>query len=417
MNKRRVVITGLGALAPNGNSVSDYWDSLISGRSGINHITSFDTENLNVKIAGELSNFNPEDHFDRKEIRKLDPFTIYHLVSSKEAISNSGLNEDKLDLNRVGVMIGSGVGGIQTLEDQHGTYSSRGQRRVSPFFVPRMIANIAAGNLAIKYGFKGPNQTIISACASGTDAIGLASRVIQYGDADVMITGGTEASITGLTISGFANIKALSTQNENPKTASKPFDAMRDGFVLGEGSASIVLEELSHAKKRNANILAELVGYGSTDDAFHITQPSAGGEGAIRAMKNAISDANLSIENIDYINAHGTSTPFNDKTESAAISSLFGSHAKKLKVSSTKSMIGHALGASGALEAVACILALQNNILPPTINYKNPDPECELDYVPNNSQEFETNVAMSNSFGFGGHNGVILMKKWDGEKN
>ena len=417
MNKRRVVITGLGALAPNGNSVSDYWDSLISGRSGINHITSFDTENLNVKIAGELSNFNPEYHFDRKEIRKLDPFTIYHLVSSKEAISNSGLNEDKLDLNRVGVMIGSGVGGIQTLEDQHGTYSSRGQRRVSPFFVPRMIANIAAGNLAIKYGFKGPNQTIISACASGTDAIGLASRVIQYGDADVMITGGTEASITGLTISGFANIKALSTQNENPKTASKPFDAMRDGFVLGEGSASIVLEELSHAKKRNANILAELVGYGSTDDAFHITQPSAGGEGAIRAMKNAISDANLSIENIDYINAHGTSTPFNDKTESAAISSLFGSHAKKLKVSSTKSMIGHALGASGALEAVACILALQNNILPPTINYKNPDPECELDYVPNNSQEFETNLAMSNSFGFGGHNGVILMKKWDGEKN
>ncbi len=417
MNKRRVVITGLGALAPNGNSVSDYWDSLISGRSGINHITSFDTENLNVKIAGELSNFNPEDHFDRKEIRKLDPFTIYHLVSSKEAISNSGLNEDKLDLNRVGVMIGSGVGGIQTLEDQHGTYSSRGQRRVSPFFVPRMIANIAAGNLAIKYGFKGPNQTIISACASGTDAIGLASRVIQYGDADVMITGGTEASITGLTISGFANIKALSTQNENPKTASKPFDAMRDGFVLGEGSASIVLEELSHAKKRNANILAELVGYGSTDDAFHITQPSAGGEGAIRAMKNAISDANLSIENIDYINANGTSTPFNDKTESAAISSLFGSHAKKLKVSSTKSMIGHALGASGALEAVACILALQNNILPPTINYKNPDPECELDYVPNNSQEFETNLAMSNSFGFGGHNGVILMKKWDGEKN
>ena len=417
MNKRRVVITGLGALAPNGNSVSDYWDSLISGRSGINHITSFDTENLNVKIAGELSNFNPEDHFDRKEIRKLDPFTIYHLVSSKEAISNSGLNEDKLDLNRVGVMIGSGVGGIQTLEDQHGTYSSRGQRRVSPFFVPRMIANIAAGNLAIKYGFKGPNQTIISACASGTDAIGLASRVIQYGDADVMITGGTEASITGLTISGFANIKALSTQNEDPKTASKPFDAMRDGFVLGEGSASIVLEELSHAKKRNANILAELVGYGSTDDAFHITQPSAGGEGAIRAMRNAISDANLSLENIDYINAHGTSTPFNDKTESAAISSLFGSHAKKLKVSSTKSMIGHALGASGALEAVACILALQNNILPPTINYKNPDPECELDYVPNNSQEFETNLAMSNSFGFGGHNGVILMKKWDGEKN
>ncbi|MBD01948.1 MAG: beta-ketoacyl-[acyl-carrier-protein] synthase II [Candidatus Marinimicrobia bacterium] len=415
MNKRRVVITGLGALAPNGNSVPEYWDALISGTSGIDHITYFDTENLSVKIAGELSNFNPEDYFDKKEIRKLDPFTIYHLISSAEAISNSGINEDNLDLNRVGVMIGSGVGGIQTLEEQHGTYKSRGQRRVSPFFVPRMIANIAAGNLAIKYGFKGPNQTVISACASGTDAIGLASRIIQYGDADVMITGGTEASITGLTISGFANIKALSTQNDTPKTASKPFDAMRDGFVLGEGSASIVLEELTHARKRNANILGELVGYGSTDDAFHITQPSAGGEGAIRAMKNAVLDANLSLNDVDYINAHGTSTPFNDKTESAAITSLFGEHAQKLKVSSTKSMIGHALGASGALEAVACILAINHNILPPTINYKDSDPECNLDYVPNNSQKSEVNIAMSNSFGFGGHNGVILLKKWSGK--
>jgi len=415
VNKRRVVITGLGALAPNGNSVPEYWDALISGTSGIDHITYFDTENLSVKIAGELSNFNPEDYFDKKEIRKLDPFTIYHLISSIEAISNSGINEDNLDLNRVGVMIGSGVGGIQTLEEQHGTYKSRGQRRVSPFFVPRMIANIAAGNLAIKYGFKGPNQTVISACASGTDAIGLASRIIQYGDADVMITGGTEASITGLTISGFANIKALSTQNDTPKTASKPFDAMRDGFVLGEGSASIVLEELTHARKRNANILGELVGYGSTDDAFHITQPSAGGEGAIRAMKNAVLDANLSLNDVDYINAHGTSTPFNDKTESAAITSLFGEHAQKLKVSSTKSMIGHALGASGALEAVACILAINHNILPPTINYKDSDPECNLDYVPNNSQKSEVNIAMSNSFGFGGHNGVILLKKWSGK--
>ena len=415
MNKRRVVITGLGALAPNGNSVPEYWDALISGTSGIDHITYFDTENLSVKIAGELSNFNPEDYFDKKEIRKLDPFTIYHLISSIEAISNSGINEDNLDLNRVGVMIGSGVGGIQTLEEQHGTYKSRGQRRVSPFFVPRMIANIAAGNLAIKYGFKGPNQTVISACASGTDAIGLASRIIQYGDADVMITGGTEASITGLTISGFANIKALSTQNDTPKTASKPFDAMRDGFVLGEGSASIVLEELTHARQRNAHIIAELVGYGSTDDAFHITQPSAGGEGAIRAMKNAVLDANLSLNDVDYINAHGTSTPFNDKTESAAITSLFGEHAQKLKVSSTKSMIGHALGASGALEAVACILAINHNILPPTINYKDSDPECNLDYVPNNSQKSEVNIAMSNSFGFGGHNGVILLKKWSGK--
>ena len=411
MNKRRVVITGLGALAPNGNSVPQYWDSLISGKSGIGYITAFDTENLSVKIAGELSNFDAQDHFDRKELRKLDPFTVYHMVSSSEAITQAGLTQN-IEMDRVGVIIGSGVGGIQTLEDQCNIYSSRGQRRVSPFFVPRMIANIAAGNLAIKYGFKGPNQTIISACASGTDAIGLAARTIQYGDADVMITGGTEASITGLTISGFANIKALSTRNEDPESASRPFDAERDGFVLGEGSASIVLEELSHAEKRGASILAEFVGYGSTDDAFHITQPSEGGKGAIKAMQNALDDANLSVNDIDYINAHGTSTPFNDKTESAAITSLFGDHTKKLKVSSTKSMVGHALGASGALEAIACIQAIQNDILPPTINYNNPDPECTLDYVPNNSQKSTINAAMSNSFGFGGHNGVIVIKKW-----
>ena len=411
MNKRRVVITGLGALAPNGNSVPQYWDALINGKSGIAHITAFDTENLNVKIAGELSNFEPENHFDRKELRKIDPFTVYHMVTSSEAISQAELVEN-VDLNRVGVMIGSGVGGIQTLENQCGVYNARGQRRVSPFFVPRMIANIAAGNLAIKYGFRGPNQTIISACASGTDAIGLAARAIQYGDADVMVTGGTEASITGLTISGFANIKALSTRNEDPESASRPFDSERDGFVLGEGSASIILEELSHARQRGVEILGELAGYGSTDDAFHITQPSEGGKGAMRAMENAIRDAGLSIKDIDYINAHGTSTPFNDKTESAAISSLFGEHANKLKVSSTKSMVGHALGASGALEAIACIMAIQNDIIPPTINYNTPDPECTLDYVPNESQQVTVNAAISNSFGFGGHNGVIAIKKW-----
>ena len=411
MNKRRVVITGLGALAPNGNTVPQYWDALINGKSGIGYITAFDTENLSVKIAGELSDFEPENHFDRKELRKLDPFTIYHIVSSSEAISQAKL-VDNVDLDRVGVMIGSGVGGIQTLEDQCEVYNSRGQRRVSPFFVPRMIANIAAGNLAIKYGFKGPNQTIISACASGTDAIGLAARAIQYGDADVMVTGGTEASVTGLTISGFANIKALSTRNEDPESASRPFDLERDGFVLGEGSATIILEELSHARKRGVEILGELAGYGSTDDAFHITQPSEGGKGAIRAMKNAIQDANLSIQDIDYINAHGTSTPFNDKTESAAISSLFKETAEKLKVSSTKSMVGHALGASGALEAIACIMAIQNDIVPPTINYTTTDPECTLDYVPNESQQLTVNAALSNSFGFGGHNGVIAIKKW-----
>ena len=413
MNKRRVVITGLGALAPNGNSVSDYWDSLISGRSGINHITSFDTENLNVKIAGELSNFNPEDHFDRKEIRKLDPFTIYHLVSSKEAISNSGLNEVKLDLNRVGVMIGSGVGGIQTLEDQQGVIDQKGARRVSPQFVPKMIANIAGGHLSMRWNLKGPNQTVTSACASATDAIGMAMRLILAGDADAMVTGGTEASITGLTIAGFANMKALSQSNESPTSASRPFDMDRNGFVLGEGSGMIVIETESHAKRRGANILAELAGYGSTDDAFHITQPSEGGIGALKAMERAVKDANLNLEDIDYINAHGTSTPFNDKNESAAISNLFKDHSKKLKVSSTKSMTGHLLGAAGGIEAVASVKTIMHQLIAPTINYDTPDPECNLNYVPNLAEDSQVNVALSNTFGFGGHNAVICIRKYN----
>ncbi|MBT3738962.1 MAG: beta-ketoacyl-ACP synthase II [Candidatus Marinimicrobia bacterium] len=415
MNKRRVVITGLGVLAPNGNSVPEYWESLSNGKSGIGHITKFDSQNLSVKIAGELSGFNPEDFFDRKEIKRLDPFTIYALVTTKEALIQSGLDQDDVNMERVGVILGTGVGGIQTLEEQHGVFSTRGQRRVSPFFVPRMIANIAAGNLAIKFGFQGPNHTVISACASGTDAIGCAARTIQYGDADVMITGGSEASITGLTISGFANIKALSTRNDKPESASRPFDLGRDGFVLGEGSASIILEEEEHAISRGATILGELAGYGATDDAYHLTQPVEGGKGAIRAMRNAVNDAGLKLEDVDYINAHGTSTPFNDKTESAAIKSLFGEHAEKLHISSTKSMIGHSLGASGALEAVACVKAIQKNLLPPTINYTDADPECPLNYVPNNSLEAKINVAMSNSFGFGGHNGVIIIKRWNEE--
>ena len=412
MKKRRAVITGIGVLAPNGNSLVEYWDALIAGKSGIAPIQSFDAENLSVRIAGELSGYNPEDHLDRKEIRKLDPFSIYALVTSQEAISHSGLDQSDVNKERVSVIIGSGVGGIQTLENQHGIFSNRGQRRVSPYFVPKMITNIAAGQIAIHHGFQGPNHTVVSACASGTDAIGSATRTIQYGDADVVVTGGVEASITGLCIAGFANMRALSTRNDDPTGASRPFDADRDGFVLGEGAASIILEEAEHARSRGASILAEVAGYGSTDDAFHITQPSKGGKGAIAAMQHALSDAQLEVEDVDYINAPGTSTPFNDKTESAAITTLFGEHAKKVKVSSTKSMIGHSLGASGALEAAACVQAIAHNILPPTINYNTPDPECTLDYVPNTAQEAEVNVAMSNSFGFGGHNGVIVLKRW-----
>jgi len=411
--KRKVVVTGLGALAPNGNTLTEYWDSLISGKSGIGTINSFDADKLSVRIAGELTNFDPESYFDRKELRKLDLFTVYHLITAEEAIIHSNLDLEKEDKDRIGVIIGTGIGGIQTLENEHGVYVERGQRRVSPFFVPRFIPNIASGNLAIKFGLKGPNHTIISACASGTDAIGCAARAIQYGDADIMVTGGSEASITGLTISGFANIRALSTRNDNPEAASRPFDAERDGFVLGEGAAALVLEEKEHALKRNAPILGEFAGYGATDDAFHITQPSEGGAGAIKAMNIALKDANIKTNEVDYINAHGTSTPFNDKTESAAIASLFKENVTKLKVSSTKSMVGHALGASGALEAVACVKAINENTAPPTINYENQDPECSLDYIPNKSENFTINTAMSNSFGFGGHNAVIVFKKWD----
>ncbi len=411
--KRKVVVTGLGALAPNGNTLTEYWDSLISGKSGIGTINSFDADKLSVRIAGELTNFDAQSYFDRKELRKLDLFTVYHLITAEEAIIHSNLDLEKEDKDRIGVIIGTGIGGIQTLENEHGVYVERGQRRVSPFFVPRFIPNIASGNLAIKFGLKGPNHTIISACASGTDAIGCAARAIQYGDADIMVTGGSEASITGLTISGFANIRALSTRNDNPEAASRPFDAERDGFVLGEGAAALVLEEKEHALKRNAPILGEFAGYGATDDAFHITQPSEGGAGAIKAMNIALKDAKIKTNEVDYINAHGTSTPFNDKTESAAIASLFKENVSKIKVSSTKSMVGHALGASGALEAVACVKAINENTAPPTINYENQDPECSLDYIPNKSENFTINTAMSNSFGFGGHNAVIVFKKWD----
>lgn len=412
MNKRRIVITGLGALAPNGNSVNEFWDGLKSGKSGIDTITAFDTTDSPVTIAGELKNFNPEEIIPPQQIRKLDRFSVLSLIAAREAIEQAGLNDDSINKEAIGVLLGSGVGGISTLEDQHATYLSRGPKRVSPQFVPKMIANIAAGQIAIEWGLQGPNQTIVSACASGTDAIGIAARMINYGDADVMIAGGAEASITGLTISGFANMRALSTRNDAPSEASRPFDLDRDGFVMGEGAGFLVLESLEHAQKRGAHIIAEFGGYGATDDAFHITQPAEGGAGAVKAMQKALSDAGLEPSEVQYINAHGTSTPFNDKNESKAIRTVFGKYADTLHVSSTKSMTGHLLGASGAIEAIASVLAIINNTLPPTINYTTPDPECDLNYVPNNAIQKNINAVLSNSFGFGGHNGVICLKKW-----
>lgn len=413
MTREKIVITGLGAVAPNGNTVNEFWSALVAGQSGIGPITYFDSSEHRVSIAGELTDFHPDSILDPKEIRKLDPFSIYALVATDEAVNMANLDTEKLDLDRVGVMIGSGVGGIQTLEDQHTTLLNKSARRVSPQFVPKMIANIAGGHLSIRWGFRGPNQTVVSACASGTDAIGLAMRLILAGDADMMICGGTEASVTPLTIAGFSNMRALSQTCDEPTKASRPFDLGRDGFVLGEGAGMLVIETESHAKRRGATILAELAGYGSTDDAFHITQPAAGGAGGLKAMERAVNDAGLNLTDINYINAHGTSTPFNDRNESAAISTLFGDHCSNLKVSSTKSMTGHLLGAAGGIEAVAAVKTVMEQICPPTINYETPDPDCTLDYVPNTAQDYTVNAVLSNTFGFGGHNAVICIRKYD----
>ena len=413
MIRDKIVITGLGTVAPNGNNTDQFWESLINSKSGIGPITYFDASNHRVSIAGQLSNFSPDKFITPKEIRKLDPFSIYALVAAEEAINMSGLDFNKINLNLVGVTIGTGVGGIQTLEQQHSIIKDRSARRVSPQFVPKMISNIAGGHLSIKWELKGPNQTVTSACASANDAIGIAMRLILAGDADIMITGGTEASVTPLTIAGFANMRALSQSCEFPEKASRPFDKNRDGFVLGEGAGVLVIERESHALKRRANILAELAGYGSTDDAFHVTQPSEGGVGAMKAMKRALSDASLNTDEIDYINAHGTSTPYNDKNESHAITKLFLNNIDTLKISSTKSMTGHLLGATGAIEAIASVKAINNNILPPTINYDTPDPDCNLDVVPNHAQDLKINAVLSNNFGFGGHNSVLCLKKYD----
>ena len=413
--KRRVVVTGLGAVTPIGTGVERFWRNLVKGVSGIDRIKSFDPDEfgLTVKIAGEVKDFDPLNFMDKKEASRLSLFVQYAVGAAHEAIEDSGILESDYDPFKVGVIIGTGIGGLRDIEREHGVITSKGARRVSPFFIPYGISNMGAGYVAIKYGFKGPNYCVTSACATGNHSIGDAFRLIQNGDIDIAIAGGTEASITPLGVAGFAVMRALSTRNDEPSRASRPFDRDRDGFVVGEGAGVIVLEEYERAKARGAKIYCELVGYGATDDAFHITAPHECGEGAYECMKIALEDAGIKPEEVDYINAHGTSTPLNDKVETMAIKQLFGDHAYRLKISSNKSMIGHMLGAAGAVEAVATIKTIEEGIIPPTINLENPDPECDLDYVPNEAVREEIKVALSNSFGFGGTNASLVFKKID----
>ncbi|HOJ11684.1 MAG TPA: beta-ketoacyl-ACP synthase II [Clostridiales bacterium] len=409
MNKR-VVVTGMGVVSSLGIGISDFWESIKQGKSGISTVTKFDITNYPTKVAAELKNFDPNQFIDKKESKRMDKYTQYAVAAAQIAMEQSALNLEKINKERMGVILGSGIGGIETLEEQHKILMEKGPGRVSPFFIPMMIANMASGRIAIQYGAKGFNECIVTACATGTNAIGDAFKVIQRGDADIMIAGGSEAPITPLSFSGFCSMKAMST-NSDPSTASRPFDKDRDGFVMGEGAGVIILEEMEHALARNAAILGEIVGYACTSDAFDHVQPAPEGEGAARCMKLAIEDAVINIEDIEYINAHGTSTYYNDKNETAAIKTVFGEHAKKLAISSTKSMTGHLLGAAGAIEAIICVLALKEGFIPPTINYKTPDPECDLDYVPNIGKSQEINCALSNSLGFGGHNSTLVIKK------
>lgn len=409
--KKRVVITGLGVISSLGNTINDFWNNIINGISGIDFIERFNTEAFNVKIGAEVKNFNIEDFIDRKEARRMDRNAQYAIGASILAFKDSELEALNFDKNRMGVILGCGVGGIETFEEQVSVFNEKGPKRVSPFFVPMMIANMAAGQVAMALGAKGINETIVTACASGTNAIGDAFKVIQRGEADIMITGGTEAAITPMALAGFSSMKALST-NPDPKSASRPFDKNRDGFVMGEGSGILVIEELEHALNRGAKIYAEILGYGASCDAYHMTSPDPEGRGAAHAMKLALNDADIKSSDISYINAHGTSTDYNDKFETLAIKSIFGERAFEIPVSSTKSMTGHLLGAAGGIEGVILALAIKNDIIPPTINYDTADEDCNLNYVPNSAISMKVNYAMSNSFGFGGHNAVIVMKKY-----
>ncbi|KEI01951.1 beta-ketoacyl-ACP synthase II [Clostridium botulinum] len=412
--KNRVVITGIGAITPIGNDANTFWNSIKDGKCGIDKITAFDTTDYKAKLAAEVKDFKVTDYIDKREARRLDKFCHFALVAADEAMKDSGLNEDNVDKEKMGVIVGSGVGGIATIEEQHNKLLQKGPNRVTPFFIPMIISNMAAGNIAIKFGAKGICTNIVTACATGTHAIGEAFHNIRNGISDVIIAGGAEASITPLAVAGFTSLTALST-SEDKERASIPFDKERHGFVMGEGSGIVVLESLENALKRNAKIYAEVVGYGATCDAYHITSPAPNGEGGARAMEIAIKDAEIDKSEISYINAHGTSTPYNDKFETAAIKNVFGEEAYKIPVSSTKSMTGHLLGAAGAIEAIVCAKSVQEGFIPATIGYKVPDEECDLDYVPNEGRSADLKYVMSNSLGFGGHNSTIILKKWNEE--
>ncbi|PAQ14391.1 beta-ketoacyl-[acyl-carrier-protein] synthase II [Bacillaceae bacterium SAOS 7] len=412
MEKRRVVVTGLGIVSPVGISLEEAWANVLSGVSGVKPLTRVNPDDYPAKVAAEINDFDPEQFMDKKEARKMDRFTQFAVAAAKMAVKDADLTIDETNAERIGVWVGSGIGGMETFENQFKTFLERGYRRVSPFFVPMMIPDMATGQISIQLGAKGVNSCTVTACATGTNSIGDAFKVIQRGDADAMVTGGSEAPITQMSMAGFCANTALST-NPDPKTASRPFDANRDGFVMGEGAGILVLEELEHALKRGAKIYAEIVGYGSTGDAHHITAPAPGGEGGARAMQIALNDGGISPEDVDYINAHGTSTPYNDKFETMAIKEVFGDYAKQLSISSTKSMTGHLLGAAGGVEAIFTALAIKNDMIPPTINYETPDVECDLDYTPNESRKKEVRVAISNSLGFGGHNATIALRKYN----
>jgi 3-oxoacyl-[acyl-carrier-protein] synthase II len=410
--QRRIVITGLGLVTPVGIGVEQTWSALIAGQSGIARITKFDASEMATQIAGEVKNFKPEDYVSRKDLRRMDLFTIYALAATGMAMEDAGLEIDDNNANRVGVIIGCGLGGLQTIEKYHRILLEEGPKRISPFFIPMLIANMAPGQISIFYGAKGPNLAIETACAAGTHAVGDAFKHIQLGAADVMITGGVEATVTPLAIGGFNSMRAISTRNDDPQKASRPFDRDRDGFVLAEGSGILIMEALDHALDRGARIHAEIVGYGLSGDAFHIAAPAPEGEGMARCMQMALDDAKIAPEEIDYINAHGTSTDLNDKFETQAIKSVFGEHAYKLAVSSTKSMTGHILGGAGGVETAISVLTLTEGIIPPTINYENPDPDCDLDYVPNVCREAEVKTVLTNSFGFGGTNAALVLRQY-----